>query len=157
MHLLLELGADPLMPNFTGTTPLMAAAGLGTQEPQEEAGEEGEALEAVQLLLDLGADVNEVNNDGDTAMHGACYAISPRVVELLAERGADPAIWSKANRFGRTPLYIAEGHSGRLPRPDAPTIAAISKLMREAGLSFEGERPVIIDIYAPKPAEEPAQ
>jgi len=156
MRLLLELGADPLMPNFNGTTPLMAAAGLGTQEPQEEAGEESEALEAVQLLLDLGADVNEVNNDGDTAMHGACYAISPRVVERLAERGADPQIWGKPNRFGRTPLYIAEGHSGRLPRPDAPTIAAVTKLMLEAGLSLEGKRPEIIDIYAPKPAE-PAQ
>jgi len=157
MQLLLELGADPLMPNFNGATPLMAAAGLGTQEPQEEAGEESEALEAVQLLLDLGADVNDVDNDGDTAVHGAAYAMYPRVIELLAERGADPAIWSKANRFGRTPLYIAEGHSGRLPRPDAPTLAAVTKLMLAAGLTFEGQRPEVIDIYAPKPTEEPAK
>ena len=38
MRLLLELGADPLLPNFNNTTPLMAAAGVGTNEPQEEAG-----------------------------------------------------------------------------------------------------------------------
>src|ERR687898_2958241 len=43
MKLLLELGADPLLPNFNNTTPLMAAAGLGTTEPLEEAGEEVEA------------------------------------------------------------------------------------------------------------------
>src|SRR5215467_749658 len=47
MQLLLELGADPLIPNFNNTTPLMAAAGLGTKEAQEEAGEEPEAVEAV--------------------------------------------------------------------------------------------------------------
>lgn len=157
MRLLLELGADPLMPNFNGTTPLLAAAGVGTQEPQEEAGEESEALEAVRLLLDLGANVNDIDNDGDTAMHGAAYNMYPRVIELLAERGADPEIWKNANRFGRTPLFIAEGHSGRLLRPDVPTIDAVSKLMLEAGLSFEGERPELIDIYAPKPAEETAK
>jgi ankyrin repeat protein len=147
MRLLLELGADPLLPNSNHTTPLLAAAGVGTQEPQEEAGEESEALEAVKLMLDLGADINTVNNNGDTAMHGAAYNIYPLVVKLLAERGADPQIWKNPNKFGRTPLFIAEGHSGRLPRPDAPTIEAITELMLAAGLSTEGKRPEIIDIY----------
>ena len=55
MRLLLELGADPLLPNVENTTPLMAAAGLGTTAPLEEAGTELEAFESVQLLLDLGA------------------------------------------------------------------------------------------------------
>ncbi len=50
MRLLVELGADPLLPNFNNTTPLLAAAGVGTAEPQEEAGEESEALEAVKML-----------------------------------------------------------------------------------------------------------
>jgi ankyrin repeat protein len=159
MRLLVELGADPLLPNFNNTTPLMAAAGLGTTEPLEEAGEESEALEAVNMLLDHGADINAVNNDGDTAMHGAAYNIYPRVVELLAKRGADPQIWSKPNRFGRTPLFLAEGYAGRLPRPDPPTIEAVTKLMRAAGLSTAGERPKVVDIYErpaapPKPAEQ---
>jgi ankyrin repeat protein len=147
MRVLLELGADPLLPNFNNTTPLMAAAGVGTQEPQEEAGEESEALEAVKMLLDLGADVNTVDNNGDTAMHGAAYNIAPLIVKLLAERGADPQIWKKPNKAGGTPLFIAEGYTSRLPRPDAPTIAAITKLMVAAGLPTDGERPKIVDSY----------
>ncbi|HYI94227.1 MAG TPA: ankyrin repeat domain-containing protein, partial [Bryobacteraceae bacterium] len=122
MRLLLKLGADPLMPNYNNTTPLMAAAGVGTNEPQEEAGEESEAVEAVKMLLDIGADINAVDKNGDTAMHGAAYNISPLVVKLLAERRADPQIWKNPNKAGGTPLFIAEGYTSRLPRPDAPTI-----------------------------------
>jgi ankyrin repeat protein len=154
MRVLLELGADPLQPNLNNTTPLMAAAGLGTTEPLEEAGEENEALEAVNLLLDLGADINAINNEGDTAMHGAAYNIYPSVVELLARRGADPQVWSRPDKFGRTPLFLAEGYAGRLPRPDLPTIEAVTKLMRAAGLSTEGQRPTVVDIYA-RPVEPP--
>ncbi|MEZ5352303.1 MAG: ankyrin repeat domain-containing protein [Bryobacteraceae bacterium] len=159
MRLLLELGADPLLPNFDGTTPLLAAAGVGTNEPQEEAGEESEALEAVTMLLDLGADVNTVDKNGDTAMHGAAYNISPRVVKLLAARGADPQIWKNPNKAGGTPLFIAEGYISRLPRPDAPTIEAITTLMLAAGISTAGERPKIIDSYEKpaRPAAGPAK
>ena len=154
MRQLLELGADPLLANAAGTTPLMAAAGVGTKEVEEEAGEESEALEAVAMLLDRGADVNAVDRNGDTAMHGATYNHYPRVVELLARRGADPAIWSKPNRNGLTPLFIAEGYVSDGLRPDPPTIDVITRLMRGAGLSLEGARPKVIDVYtpAPKPA-----
>jgi ankyrin repeat protein len=154
MRLLLELGADPLIPNFNNTTPLMAAAGLGTREPQEEAGEENEALEAVTMLLDRGADINGVDNNGDTAMHGAAYNSYPLVVKLLAGRGADPQIWNRPDKARRTPLFIAEGNVDGLPRPDPPTIEAITKLMVAAGLSTEGARPKHVDIYQ-KPVEPP--
>jgi len=154
MRLLVELGADPLVPNFNNTTPLMMAAGLGTTEPLEEAGEEPEAVEAVKMLLDLGADVNAVDNNGDTAMNGAAYNNYPLVVKLLAERGADPQIWKQANKQGVTPLFAAEGYIGRLPRPDPPTIEAVTRLMRAAGLPTDGQRPGIKDIYE-KPVEPP--
>jgi ankyrin repeat protein len=158
MRLLLELGANPLLPNVNNTSPLLAAAGVGTGEPLEEAGVESEALEAVNMLLDLGADINGVNNDGDTVMHGAAHNIYPLVVKLLADRGADPKIWSKPNKYGRTPLFIAEGfvNPGGLPRPDAPTLEAVTRLMLAAGLSTEGERPQFVDRYA-EPPKTPAQ
>jgi ankyrin repeat protein len=153
MRLLLELGADPLLPNVNNTTPLMAAAGVGTGEPLEEAGEENEALEAVNMLLDLGADVNGVNNDGETVMHGAAHNIYPLVLKLLADRGADPKVWSRPNKYGRTPLFIAEGlvNPGGVPRPDAPTLEAVTKLMGTAGLSTEGKRPDFVDRYSVTP------
>jgi uncharacterized protein len=154
MRLLVELGADPLIPNFNHTTPLMMAAGLETTEPLEEAGEEPEALEAVKMLLDLGADINAVDDNGDTAMHGAAYNQYPLVVKLLADRGADPKIWNQPNKQGVTPLFAAEGHIGRLPRPDPPTIDAVTRLMLAAGLSTGGQRPAVVDIYE-KPAAPP--
>ncbi len=154
MRLLVELAADPLLPNSSATTPLMVAAGLETTEPLEEAGEEPEALEAVKMLLDLGADVNAVNNNGDTAMHGAAYNNYPLVVKLLADKGADPQIWSQPNKQGITPLFAAEGHIGRLPRPHPPTIDAVTRLMLAAGLSTDGTRPTVVDIYE-KPAAPP--
>jgi ankyrin repeat protein len=158
MRLLKELGADPLLPNFNNTTPLMAAAGVGTTSPDEEAGDQSEALEAVKMLLDLGAEINTVDTNGDTAMHGAAYKNLPLVAQLLSERGANPQIWNKPNKAGGTPLFIAEGYADRTPQPDAPTIEAITKIMLAAGLSTEGERPKIVDIYQrtpdpPKPAE----
>ena len=76
------------------------------------------------------------------------------VVKLLAERGADPQIWKNPNKAGGTPLFIAEGYISRLPRPDAPTIEAITKLMLAAGISTEGERPKMVDIYE-RPTEQP--
>ncbi len=154
MQSLIDLGADPFMPNLDGTTPLMAAAGLGTAAPEEEAGTEPEALIATQLMLDLGADVDGVNADGDTAMHGAAYGSFPTVVQLLADHGAAIEIWNTPNTQGRTPLFIAEGHRGGLPRPSRATIEAITVLMNGAGVSTAGERPVIVDQYA-RPAEPP--
>ena len=156
MRLLLELGADPFIDESTDNTrPLMAAAGLGTAAPEEEAGTEPEALIATQLLLELGADVNAVNNEGDTAMHGAAYGSFPTVVQFLADHGADIHVWKHKNEQGRTPLFIAEGYRGGLPRPSRSTIEALVSLMEGAGVPTEGERPPVVDIYAPEPPQKP--
>jgi len=157
MRELLTLGADPLLPNADKSTPLMAAAGLGTANPLEEAGTEAEALDAVKLLLDLGADINAVDTNGDTAMHGAAYGNFSTIVPLLAERGADIHIWKRPDTEGRTPLFIAEGYKAGRPQPSRPTIEALQRLMVAAGLPTDGPRPRIRDIYEklPEPADTP--
>jgi ankyrin repeat protein len=151
MRELLKAGADPLLPNADKTTPLMAATGLGTSDPLEEAGTEDEALEATKMLLDLGADINAVDNKGDSAMHGAAYGNFPAIVKLLADRGADINIWKQGDAEGRTPLYIAEGYKAGRPQPSRPTIDAIQVLMAAVGVSTEGVRPRIRDIYEKQP------
>jgi ankyrin repeat protein len=154
MRLLLELGADPFLPNLDNSTALMAAAGLGTTAPEEEAGTEAEALLATQLMLDLHADLNAVNTEGETAMHGAASGGFPTVVQLLADRGADIAVWNRKNYWGSTPLYIAEGYRDGGGRRSPATIAALVKLMDSAGVSTAGKRPAVVDIYA-RPAAPP--
>jgi uncharacterized protein len=151
MRELLKVGADPLLPNADKSTPLMAAAGLGTSDPLEEAGTEDEALDAVKMLLDLGADINAVDTKGDTAMHGAAYGNFPMIVQLLANRGADVNIWKRPDTEGRTPLFIAEGYKAGRPQPSRPTIDAIQRLMAAAGISTDGTRPRIRDIYEKLP------
>lgn len=135
MKVLAELGADPLRPNKDGCTPLMTAAGIGTLAPTEEAGTEEEALEAVAYLLERGADVNAVDRNGETAMHGAAYKSLPRMVRLLAAKGATIEVWNRKNRHGWTPLLIAEGFRPGNFKPSFETIAAIHEAMRAAGLT----------------------
>ncbi len=135
MKLLVELGADPLRPNRDGATPLMAAAGIGTLAPTEEAGTEDEALESAKFLLALGADVNAVDKNGETAMHGAAYKSLPRMVRFLSESGAKIEVWNRKNRHGWTPVLIAEGFRPGNFKPSVDTLAALHDVMRASGLT----------------------
>ncbi len=135
MRTLTALGADPLLPNADNSTPLMAAAGLATRSPGEDAGTESEVLEAVRVALDLGANVNAVDNNGETAMHGAAYKNLPKVVQFLADKGARIEIWNQKNKYGWTPLLIAEGYRHGNFKPSAETVAALHRVMIAAGVS----------------------
>jgi ankyrin repeat protein len=136
MQKLLELGADPMLPNAQGSTPLLAAAGVGVGAPEEAPGTEPEVLETVKLLVKLGADVNAVDKSGETAMHGAAYRNHPKVVQLLADKGAKIDVWNRPNKTGLTPLVIAEGHRPGLNfRPSPETVAALHRVMRAAGVT----------------------
>jgi ankyrin repeat protein len=124
MKLLAELGANPLLTNEDGSTPLMVAAGLGTNAPGEDPGTEPEVLDAVKVALDLGNDLNAVDKNGETAMHGAAYKHVPTVVHYLAHKGARPAVWNRPNSKGWTPLKIAEGVQRGMNIVSSPDTAA---------------------------------
>ena len=132
LRLLIKHGADPKIANVDGATPLMAAAGLGCLAPTEEAGTEPEALEAVTLLLELGGDLNAADKNGETAMHGAAYKSFPKVVQLLADKGAKIEVWNRKNKYGWTPLSIAEGHRPGNFKPSPETLEALQRVMLKA-------------------------
>jgi len=132
---LAALGADTHLTNADNSTPLMAAAGLATRSPGEDAGTEPEVLEAVQVLLSLGADVNAVDNNGETAMHSAAYKNLPKVVKFLAANGAKIDVWNKNDKFGWTPLAIAVGYRFGNFKPSPDTEGAIRDVMIAAGVT----------------------
>ena len=105
MRRLAAAGADTRAATDEGTTPLMVAAGLG-QVPAETRVTEDRALAAVRFVLELGADVNDVNRSGRTALHGAAHVRSDAIVQLLVDRGA---LVNVGDERGVTPLMIAEG------------------------------------------------
>ena len=107
IELLIELGADPRQPNAVGTTPLLAAAGVGVKSVDEEAGTESEVIEAVEYFLRLDDRINLVNKNKETIVHGACYRSFPAVAQWVIDRGADPEVWNRKNKYGWTPLMIA--------------------------------------------------
>lgn len=137
MRALAAAGADTRMASDDGTTPLMAAAGLGYSRgggsafikdrrdfssynpvaSAEEgsripAAEERLAREAVALAIELGGDVTAASASGDTALHAAAAHGMGSVIELLVEHGAD---LRAANQRGRTPADMAvysEGIAG---------------------------------------------
>jgi uncharacterized protein len=135
MKLLVEFGADHSLPNAEGTSPLLVAAGLGCYAPDEEAGTEAECLAAVEYLLSLGADVNVVDKNGETAMHGAAYKSLPKMVQFLADRGARIDVWNQTNKHGWSPINLAEGFRPGNFKPSVETLDALHKVMRAAGLT----------------------
>ena len=92
-------------------------------------------LEAVQAALELGADVNAVDDNGETAMHGAAYKNLPKVVQFLADKGAKIDVWNKKNKYGWTPLVIAEGYRPGNFKPSPETEASVREVMIAAGVT----------------------
>ena len=128
IRLLLAAGADPsaMLPNHT--TALMLAAGMtwrdggGAFPTRDRATDEG-TLDTMTLLLARGADVNAVNDAGDTALHGAVQRGSPAIIRFLAAHGARLDV---KNRLGRTPLDAALNRRER-----EAAVAALRELRTE--------------------------
>ena len=116
MRLLGRSGADPRLTAEGGITPLMAAARSACTGSCEYRGANAEvdeaaaaaALEAVKVAVELGADVNAANEDGQTAMHMAAFTGADGVVQFLADNGATVDVQDK---HGETPWSMAAGLS----------------------------------------------
>ena len=124
--LLLAKGSDPKLTTKEGSTAFMFAAGVGYRDKNTR-GTEPAALEAVKLLLTT-TDINQANNKGETALHGAALRGADTIVQYLIDHGAK--INAKMKQGGFTPLDVAMGKSvfGQLPVPHESTVAMIKKL-----------------------------
>jgi surface polysaccharide O-acyltransferase-like enzyme len=89
-HLKSGVAVDAIDPD-RGGTPMMWAAIAGRAE-------------AVQRLIDRGADVNATGGDNGTALHGAAFLGHEKTVEVLIRNGANLNV---ANKGGNTPLDTA--------------------------------------------------
>jgi ankyrin repeat protein len=99
MRLLLQAGADPMLTQKNGNTPIHLAASVSPAGNNPDHGTEKGAIDAIALCLAKGMDINAVNAAGDTAVFSALG--SPGIVRYLAEHGAKLDV---KNKQGRTPL-----------------------------------------------------
>jgi ankyrin repeat protein len=115
VQLLVERGANPSQAIKDGSTPMMAAAGLGAprggDEEVTEAGDRNDPIDVMKVLLAKGANVNAANEQGMTPLHYAAQRGSDRIIEFLASQGAR---FDVKNKQGRSPLDLARGKTAAL-------------------------------------------
>ena len=91
--------------------------------------------QAVQYLLQQGADVDQRQPDGATALHWAAFRDDERIAALLIEAGASV---DAANELGATPLWLAAENGS------APMIERMLAAGADANMQLpEGETPVM--------------
>jgi ankyrin repeat protein len=89
MKYLVAHGADPKIASAHGDSALAAAAGIGWVEGITFEWGEKENIEAVQMCLDAGIDVNMADVEGRTALHGAAHKGRTQVIQMLVDHGAN--------------------------------------------------------------------
>ena len=146
MKLLLEHGADASISTDDGVTPLMVASGIGWVEGVTYEWSPEQTLQTVQLLLELGADVNARDTaEGRTALMGAAHKGRTDVIKVLVEHGADLATRDVGSRDSLYKLagvtwqaidyadgLVRVGVQSAIPHPEAA--ALLRDYMRQAGL-----------------------
>jgi ankyrin repeat protein len=135
MRTLLELGADASLTTNAGTTALMAAAGVGIWAPGENPGTHAECLAAMELALEAGGgDVDAIDLNGETALHGAIYrGGNVDAIRFLADRGAALDV---VNAKGWSPVFVADGveYTPDVLKRYPEAAALLRSLLAERGL-----------------------
>ena len=159
MRVLLECGADARITTNNGTTALMAAAGVGIWAPGENPGSHEEALAAVKLVFEAGGnDVNAIDKEGETALHGAVYrggAIP--VMQFLIDKGAQLDV---VNKKGWTPLTAADGveYTPAVLKRYPEAAALLRRTLRDRGMPVpDSTQPGAGGAGAPRTAAQDAR
>ena len=133
-HALIDLA------NSEGITPLMIAAGVGhgTNPSRARYQTDDDAVIAVKMLLDAGADLQRKAANQQTALHGAAFKGWTNTVRLLGENGAD---LQAQDKDGKTALDYASANykpipaGGGLvvpPNPFPETVAVLQELLAKS-------------------------
>ncbi len=80
------------------------------------------------MAVELGVDVNEKDPGGNTALHGAAWIRSSKIIQFLVDHGADV---HALNKKGQSPIYIAQRDgrfAGTGPKLEQ---SAVADLLRE--------------------------
>ena len=135
MRALLEVSADPSLTTNRGTTALMVAAGVGIWAPGENPGTHEEALAAAKLALEAGGGrVNDIDMDGETALHGAVYrGGNVLLIQFLIDKGARLDV---KNKKGWIPVTAADGveYTPAVLKRYPEAAALLRQAMRAQGL-----------------------
>jgi Ankyrin repeats (many copies) len=106
-----------------------------------------ESMEAMQILIDSGIDINAKNSDEVSAIHGAAHKNFTQGIQMLVDNGADLAAHSnRRGQFqgegtleGNTVLDWADGFQTGMESAiyNAEAVELVEKLLTERGLPLE--------------------
>lgn len=117
-----DVSGRPVVPTGgPGVPPLVAASGVGYGEGfaanTHHYAPTGMMAAVRYLVEELGADVNAIDHEGNTAMHNAAARGDVEMIRYLVAKGADPLV---VNREGKTTADMANGPVQRIqPWPEA--------------------------------------
>src|SRR6185369_12895499 len=111
--------------------------GVGVYSQGESPGEPEESADAVKILLELGAPVNDRDKNNETPLHGPAWRGSNEAVTLLVNAGAKLDV---RNSRGWLPLTIADGvyYNARVMM-NLHTAKLLRELMDARGLDTKDE------------------